>query len=153
LVVATGPAASADKADLAHGRPVVTSSNQATATAITDGNQDTYWASATSHDQWAQVDLGKAARLDRAGLRLPAGWDERTQQLSVQTSVDGGAFETAAAAGPKSFRPKDDNTVTIRLGEVHARFVRVAFASQGTLASVEVYAAAESTTNLVAAVS
>src|SRR5262245_27929049 len=55
--VATGPAAVADKADLAHGRPVVTSSNQATATAVTDGDQDTYWQSAKSHDQWAQVDL------------------------------------------------------------------------------------------------
>jgi hypothetical protein len=153
LAVATGPTAVADKADLAHGRPVVTSSNQATATAVTDGDQDTYWESARSHDQWAQVDLGSTVRLDRAVVRLPAGWSARTQALSVQTSVDGGAFDTAAAAAPQSFSPKEDNAVTIRLGEVRARFVRVAFAGQGTLGSVEVYAARESTTNLAAAVS
>jgi hypothetical protein len=152
LAVATGPAAAADKADLAYGKPVVTSSNQATAAAITDGDQDTYWESATSHDQWAQVDLGAPARLDRAVLRLPAGWSARTQQLSVQTSVDGGAFETAAGATTKSFSPKEDNAVTVALGEVRARFVRVAFAGGGTLGSVEVYAAPESTTNLAAAV-
>lgn len=153
LAVATGPAATADRADLAHGRPVVTSSNQATATAVTDGNQDTYWESAKAHDQWAQVDLGAATRLDRAVLRLPAGWSARTQQLTVQTSVAGGAFETAAGTTGKSFSPKENNTVTVALGEVRARFVRVAFAGAGTLGSVEVYAARESTTNLAAAVS
>ena len=152
LAVATGSAAAADKADLAHGRPVVTSSNQATATAVTDGDQGTYWASAKTRDQWAQVDLGRAQRLDRAVLRLPAEWSARTQQLTVQTSVDGGGFETAAGAAAKSFSPKANNTVTVPLGEVRARYVRVAFAGQGTLASVEVYAAPESTTNLAAAV-
>ncbi|TDV55433.1 discoidin domain-containing protein [Actinophytocola oryzae] len=151
LVVATGPAALADKADLAYGRPVVTSSNQTKATAVVDGDQDTYWESAPSGAQWAQVDLGEVTRLDRTVLRLPDSWEARTQQLSIQTSVDGGAYETAAAAMPRSFTPEKDNSVTIPLGEVRARFVRVAFTGKAQLSSLEAYAAPVSTRNLVAA--
>jgi hypothetical protein len=145
LAVATGPTALADKADLAHGRPVVTSSNQAMAAAITDGDQDTHWDSAKSGDQWAQIDLGSVTRLDRAVVTLPAA--RATQQLSVQTSADGGAFATARTLTTKSA------DLTVPLGEVEARFVRIAFAGQGSLAGVEVYAASVSNRNLVAAVS
>jgi hypothetical protein len=144
LAVATGPTALADKADLAHGRPVVTSSNQAQARAVTDGDHDTSWQSAKSGDQWAQVDLGTVSRLDRAVLTLPAA--RATQQLSVQTSVDGGAFTTARTL---TARGAD---LAVPLGEVEARFVRVAFAGQGSLSDIEVYAAPVSNRNLVAAV-
>jgi hypothetical protein len=143
LAVATEPAASADKADLAHGKPVTTSSNAGTATRITDGDQATYWESTRSGDQWAQVDLGTVSRLDRAVLTLPAA---RTTQLSVQTSVDGGAFTTARTVTPKSA------AATVTLGEVQARFVRVAFPGGGKLSDLEVYAAPVSNRNLVAAV-
>jgi len=143
LAVATPPAALADKADLAHGKPVTTSSNAAAAARITDGDQDTYWRSARSGDQWAQVDLGTVARLDRAVLTLPA---VRGTQLSVQTSVDGGAFTTARTTVPRGA------AATVPLGEVEARYVRVAFAGQGELSGLQVYAASVSDVNLVAAV-
>jgi hypothetical protein len=142
LAVATGPTALADKADLAHGRPVVTSSNQAGAAAVTDGDEATRWESAGTGDQWARIDLGSVARLDRAVLTLPAARSGR--QVSVQTSVDGGAFTTARTVPAKS--------ATVALGEVEARFVKVSFAGQGSLAGVEVYAAPVSNRNLVAAV-
>ncbi|MFL6125597.1 discoidin domain-containing protein, partial [Actinophytocola sp.] len=143
LAVATGPAAQADRADLAHGKPATTSSNAAAAARITDGDQTTYWQSTRSGDQWAQVDLGAVTRLDRAVLTLPAA---RTAQLSVQTSVDGGAFATARTLTPGSA------TATVPLGEVQARYVRVAFAGRGELSGLEVYAAPVSNRNLVAAV-
>ncbi len=155
LVVATGPAALAEKpdgADLARGKPVSTSSNPAAAAEVTDGDQDTYWQSAGSGAQWVQVDLGAAARLDHATLRLPAGWSARSQLLGVQTSVDGAAFTTAAGATTRTFAPKSDNAVTVPLGETHARYVRVVFPRRGQLSSLEVHAAPVSTRNLVAAV-
>jgi hypothetical protein len=141
LLVAPGPAATADKGDLARGRPVTTSSNAAEAASVTDGNRDTYWeSSAKSGDQWAKVDLGTVARLDRAVLTLP---DASGQQVSVQTSRDGATFTTAGVTQASG---------TVRLGEVEARFVRVGFAGQAKLSGLEVYAAALSMTNLVAAV-
>jgi hypothetical protein len=153
LVTVTGPAVSAERSpDLALGKPVTTSSNPATAADVTDGDQDTYWESAKSGDQWVQVDLGKAARLDHATLKLPAGWSSRSQLLSVQTSVDGAVFDTASGATPRSFSAKSDNTVTVPLAETRARYVRVGFPQRGELSALEVYAAQESTTNLVAAV-
>ena len=144
--VATGPAASADPADLAHGRPVVTSSNQAKAATITDGDKGTHWESAGGGAQWVRVDLGRVTRLDRAVLALPLAWADRTVRLSVRTSRDGGAFETAAA--PKSAQ----GGVTVPLGEIEGRFVEIAFTGAAALSALEVYAAPVSTRNLVAAV-
>ncbi|MFC4858587.1 discoidin domain-containing protein [Actinophytocola glycyrrhizae] len=152
LVTATGPAATAEQStDLALGRPVTTSSNPATAADVTDGDQDTYWESTKSGDQWVQVDLGKPARLDHVTLGLPASWSSRTQLLSVQTSVDGATFDTAAGATTRSFSAASDNTVTVPLAETNARYVRVGFPQRGQLAALEVYAARASTTNLVTA--
>ena len=141
--VATGPAASADAADLALGRPVVTSSNQAKATAVTDGDKNTSWESTGAGAQWVRVDLGRVARLDRAVFALPSA---RAVQVSVRTSRDGGAFETAAA--PRSAQ----GAVTVPLGEIEGRFVEIAFTGAGALATLEVYAASVSMRNLVAAV-
>jgi hypothetical protein len=142
-LVATGPAAYADKADLAHGKPVTTSSNARSAATITDGDSDTHWQSARAGEQWARVDLGSVNRLDRAVLTLPA---DSGGQLSVQTSVDGGAFTTARTVTATG----DD--LTVPLGEVEARYVRVAFPGGGGLADLAVYAAPLSTDNLAAAV-
>jgi hypothetical protein len=152
LVTTTGPAAAAERSpDLALGKPVTTSANPATAADATDGDQNTYWDSAKA-DQWLQVDLGKAARLGHATLKLPAGWSGRSQLMSVQISRDGKTFDTAAGATARAFAQKSGNTVTVPLGETAARFVRVGFPQRGQLSALEVYAAAESTTNLVAAV-
>jgi len=152
LLVATGPTAPAESADVARGKPVSTSSGRATAATITDGNQETYWESAKSGEQWAQVDLGASTRLDHATLRLPAKWSARTQQLSVQASADGTTFTTAAGATARTFKPDAGNTVTVPLGEMTARFVRVGFTGPAQLSALEVFAAPESTRNLVAAV-
>jgi hypothetical protein len=152
LVTATGPAATAESPDLALGKPVTTSANPAAAADVNDGDQDTYWDSAKSGDQWIQVDLGKAARLGRATIKLPTDWSARSQLMSVQTSLDGAAFQTATGATARAFSPRSGNAVTIPLGETQARFVRVGLPQRGQVAALEVYAARESTTNLVAAV-
>ncbi|GAB1514109.1 discoidin domain-containing protein [Actinophytocola sp. KF-1] len=153
LVTTTGPAAAAERSpDLALGKPVTSSANPATAADVNDGDQATYWDSAKRGDQWVQVDLGKAARLGHATLRLPAGWSARSQLMSVQTSVDGRTFATAAGATARVFSPKSGNTVTVPLGETTARYVRVGFPQRGQLSALEVYGATASTTNLVAAV-
>jgi len=152
LLVATGPTAPAESADLARGRPVSTSSGQATAAKITDGNQETYWESARSGAQWVAVDLGATTRVDHATLKLPATWSARTQNLSVQASLDGVTFDTAAGATAKTFAPKADNTITLPLGELQARFLKIGFTGAAQLSSLEVYAAPVSTKNLVAAV-
>jgi hypothetical protein len=152
VFVAAGPAAHAAEADLARGKPVTTSSNATAAPRITDGDQDTYWESARSGDQWAQVDLGSVARLDRAVLALPAGWSARGQRLGIQTSLDGATFTTAAGATARTFNPKSGNEVSVPFGEIEARFLRITFAGGGTLAALEVYAASVSMRNLVAAV-
>ena len=141
LLVATGPTAPAESADLARGKPVSTSSGHATAATITDGNQETYWEGAASGEQWAQVDLGATTRLDRAVLELPAKWRARTQHVSVQASTDGATFATASGATAKTFEPDADNTVTVPLGEVQARFVKIGFVGSAQLSSLEVYAA------------
>jgi len=152
-LLVTTPPATADTADLARGKAVTTSSGAATAANLVDGNQDTVWRSgATSGEQWARVDLGRVARLDRAVLKLPDGWSSRSQHLNVQTSTDGTTFVTANGVTAKTFDQKKNNEVSIPLGETTARFVKVGFAKAGELSALEVYAAAESTVNLVAAV-
>ncbi|MPZ83501.1 MAG: glycosyl hydrolase [Actinophytocola sp.] len=158
LLVAVGPAtasAAPDPADLAHGKPVSVSSagGQRPAGNVTDGDQDTYWQSAPGAEQQVTVDLGAKARLGRAVLKVPAKWAARTQVLTVQTSADGSAFTTAAGALARTFAPDAGNAVTIPLGAVEGRYVRVGFVNGGEqttaqLAELQVFAADVSTNDL-----
>lgn len=97
---------------------------------VTDGSQQSYWEGPTgSFPQWVQVDLGAQISLDRVALKLPTGWEARTQSLSVLGSTDGGSFSTLAAGQGRAFNPSAANTVNIDLPTATARYVRIQVAS------------------------
>ncbi|WP_329133750.1 choice-of-anchor D domain-containing protein [Streptomyces sp. NBC_01476] len=116
--------------DIAAGRPATASSGNApyVAANITDTDASTYWESAASFPQWAQVDLGQSYSVGKVTLRLPpsAAWATRTETLSVQGSTNGTDFATLAASAGRTFDPSaNNNTVSITFTPGTARYVRV----------------------------
>ncbi|MGV9454604.1 CARDB domain-containing protein [Streptomyces sp. NPDC003635] len=115
------------------------------ATNVTDGSQQSYWEGPVgSFPQWVQVDLGAQVHLDRVALKLPTGWEQRSQSLSVLGSANGDSFTTLAAAQARTFAPSQANTVTIDLPSATARYVRVQVASNSgwnaaQLSELEIY--------------
>ncbi|MFI9771184.1 CARDB domain-containing protein [Streptomyces sp. NPDC052415] len=115
------------------------------ATNVTDGSQQSYWEGPTgSFPQWVQVDLGSQVPLDRVALKLPTGWEGRSQSLAILGSFDGGSFTTLAGAQARAFAPSEANTVNIDLPSATARFVRVQVASNSgwnaaQLSELEIY--------------
>ncbi|TDC31471.1 discoidin domain-containing protein, partial [Micromonospora sp. 15K316] len=133
--------------NLALGRPVTaTSSTQNYVAANTvDGNAASYWESANnSFPQSVTVDLGAARHVDRVVLKLPAGWERRTQTLAVLGSTDGSSWATLAGSAGRTFDPASGNTVSVALPAGDRRFVRLTFTANtgwpaGQLAEFEVY--------------
>ncbi|MEU6854950.1 CARDB domain-containing protein [Actinacidiphila alni] len=129
LLPLAGSASAADRPNLALGK--ATSASGANggypASAASDGNQATYWEGPdNAFPQWLQVDLGgSGADVDQVVLKLPAGWETRTETLSVQGSTDGGSFSTLSAAQGRTFNPASGNTVTIDFGSAAVRYVRL----------------------------
>ncbi|MEV5015637.1 CARDB domain-containing protein [Streptomyces sp. NPDC053780] len=123
------PAKAAADVNLALGRPAKAGGSHGAYPAgnATDGTQATYWEGpAGSFPQWLQVDLGTARDVDRVVLKLPAGWESRSQSLSVRGSTDGSTFRTLAAAEAREFSSGRANTVAVDLGtSADARYVRV----------------------------
>lgn len=93
---------------------------------VTDGNPETYWES-TNHafPQWVQVDLGSTAQIDQVVLKLPSGWESRSQTLSVQGSADGSSFSDLKAPASYTFDPNAGNKVSIGFPAASARYVRI----------------------------
>ncbi|MFD6289740.1 discoidin domain-containing protein [Streptomyces sp. NPDC060205] len=149
-------AAEAAGPDLAAGRPATASSAHAeyAANNITDGNQETYWQSAGStFPQWVQTDLGTTARVDEVVLRLPAGWESRSQTLSVQGSADGTGFTTLKTSASYAFSPGSANTVTVTFPAAQARHIRIQITANtgwqaAQLSALEVREAGDSSANL-----
>ncbi|WP_314409327.1 discoidin domain-containing protein [Streptomyces kroppenstedtii] len=149
-------AAEAAGPDLAAGRPATASSAHAEYAAdnITDGNQGTYWQSAGSaFPQWVQTDLGASARVDEVVLRLPAGWESRSQTLSVQGSADGTSFTTLKTSASYAFSPGSANTVTVNFPAAQARHIRIQITANtgwqaAQLSALEVREAGDSSANL-----
>ncbi|MFI8321571.1 discoidin domain-containing protein [Streptomyces sp. NPDC085529] len=123
---------------------------------VTDGNQGTYWQSAGSaFPQWVQADLGTATRIDEVVLKLPAGWESRSQTLSVQGSADGTSFTTLKTSASYAFTPGSGNTVTIAFPAAQTRFVRVDITANtgwqaAQLSELEVHGADGTSANLAA---
>ncbi|MGX6601441.1 galactose-binding domain-containing protein [Micromonosporaceae bacterium Da 78-11] len=110
-----------------------------------DGDAGSYWESSGGLPQWVQVDLGTAYPVNRLVLRLPTGWERRTQTLTVQGSGDGSTFTTLAGSAGYTFDPASGNTVTVTLPGTSARFVRISVAANtgwaaAQLSQIEVYA-------------
>ncbi|MFF7607685.1 CARDB domain-containing protein [Streptomyces parvulus] len=123
------PAKAAADVNLALGRPAQAGGSHGAYPAgnATDGTQATYWEGpAGSFPQWLQVDLGTARDVDRVVLKLPAGWESRSQSLSVRGSTDGSTFRTLAAGAARAFSPDRANTVAVDLpSAAGTRYVRV----------------------------
>lgn len=141
------PAQAAGEANLALGRAATAGGAHGAhpASHVTDGSQQSYWEGPLgSFPQWVQVDLGTQVDLDRLALKLPTGWETRSQSLAVLGSADGGAFSTIAVGQARSFDPSAANTVNIHLPATTARFVRVQVVSNtgwnaAQLSELEIY--------------
>ncbi|MFC7534340.1 CARDB domain-containing protein [Actinoplanes sp. GCM10030250] len=143
------PAAHAAGPNLAAGKPASASGSLGAqpASAVSDGNQQTYWESPNnSFPQWVQVDLGSTVSVNQVVLKLPpaAAWATRTQTLSVQGSTNGSSFSTLSASAGRVFNPASGNTVTIDFAAASARYVRVNVTANtgwpaGQLSELEVY--------------
>ncbi|MFI8824983.1 discoidin domain-containing protein [Streptomyces sp. NPDC053431] len=161
LLALGGPLMTAHAAggpDIALGDPASASSAHSgyAAANITDGDQSSYWESAgTGLPQWVQADLGGSERVDEVVLKLPAGWESRTQTLAIQGSADGTSFTTLKGSAAYTFNPGSGNTVTVAFPATRTRYVRVAVSANtgwqaAQLSELEVHAAGESSTNLAA---
>ncbi|TCB91244.1 Secreted glycosyl hydrolase [Micromonospora zingiberis] len=151
------PATAAGGPNLAAGRAATASSVNGpyAAANVTDGNAGSYWESSGALPQWIQVDLGSSHSVDQVKLKLPAGWEARTQTLSVQGSTNGSAFSTIVGSAGRTFSPAGGNTVTLDFPATTTRYVRITITSNtgwpaAQLAELEVYGATNSSTNLAA---
>ncbi|WP_371480164.1 discoidin domain-containing protein [Kitasatospora sp. NBC_00315] len=134
-------------ANLALGRTLTASSTSDVYAAgnANDGNQASYWESANNAlPQWIQADLGSAVPVNKVVLKLPTGWEKRTQTLTVQTSTDGSNFADSVASAGYVFDPAAGNTVTVGLGTTTARYVRLKITANtawaaGQISEFEVY--------------
>ncbi|MEA5361097.1 CARDB domain-containing protein [Amycolatopsis sp., V23-08] len=92
---------------------------------VGDGNQATYWESVNNQlPQWVQADLGATTDVAQLVLKLPTGWEARTETLTVQGSTNGSSFSTLVASAGYRFDPATANTVTINL-TASTRYVRL----------------------------
>ncbi|MEU9331781.1 discoidin domain-containing protein [Streptomyces sp. NPDC048290] len=159
LVAVGGPtlpalAAPTAPASAATGAAAASSAAGHTAAALDDGDSGTYWQSDRGEfPAWAQIDLGTSTKIDRAVLRLPEGFKTRTQTLAVQGSADGEAFRTLVPSAKYTFRPGDDNTVTVDFPALDTRYLRVeitanSVAGAGQLAELEARRATGSSADL-----
>ncbi|THG34536.1 glycosyl hydrolase [Glaciibacter flavus] len=109
-----------------------------------DGNQATYWESANNaFPQWAQVDLGSSASVERLVLEIPNGWGARNETIAVSTSSDGSSFSTIKAATSYAF-PGGANTLNVDVPDTTARYVRLTFTANsgwpaGQLSELQVF--------------
>ncbi|GGK80875.1 galactose-binding domain-containing protein [Mangrovihabitans endophyticus] len=130
--------------NLAQGRPVSASSTNApyTAANAVDGNAGTYWESTNNaFPQTYTVDLGSARNVGRLVLKLPSGWESRTQNIAVAGSTDGNSWTTLSAAANRTFNPN----ATITLPSGSRRYLRLTFTANSAwpaaqLSELEAYA-------------
>ncbi|MEU2482299.1 discoidin domain-containing protein [Streptomyces sp. NPDC013130] len=121
-------AAGESSANLAAGRTLTASSYTETYVAAhgNDGNRSSYWESRNNAlPQWIQADLGSSVRVDRVVLRLPDGWEQRTQTLKIQGSANGTDFTDLSASKAYTFDAAGGQSATVALDATTTRYVRV----------------------------
>jgi len=141
------PVSASEEINLAAGKLVTASSytDIYQASHVTDGSQLTYWESSNNQfPQWIQVDLGAAAQIQELLLKLPTGWSARSQQITIETSVNGTSYLTTIPTSTYAFNPDSNNIVQIQLPLTEARYVKLTFASNtewpaAQLAELELY--------------
>jgi hypothetical protein len=111
-----------------------------------DGNAGSYWESANNaFPQSLTVDLGSTQRVGRVVLKLPGGWERRTQTIAVLGSTGGATYTTVSAAAGRTFDPASGNTATIAFPATDQRYLRLTFTANtgwpaGQVSELEVYA-------------
>ncbi|MGW1490641.1 discoidin domain-containing protein [Streptomyces sp. NPDC002402] len=121
-------AAGESSVDLARGKTLTAGSHTEVYTAANanDGNRSSYWESRNGDlPQWIQADVGASVRIDRVVLRLPDGWEARTQTLKIQGSTNGTDFTDLAASKAYEFNAAGGQSVTIAFDAATTRYVRV----------------------------
>jgi acyl-homoserine lactone acylase PvdQ len=125
------------------GDPVANLANGATATASSrqngsypaakaiDGDVTTRWSSASSDDQYLQVDLGSATTVARVILRWEAAYGSA---YSIQTSTDGSTWTTAY-----STTTANGNVDNVTFTPTAARYVRMQGVKRGTSYGYSLY--------------
>ncbi|MFF2847989.1 discoidin domain-containing protein [Streptomyces sp. NPDC058001] len=139
--------ASDSSGNLARGKTFTASSSTQTYIPANagDGNSSSYWESANgSLPQWIQSDLGASLRVDKVVLRLPAGWETRTQTLKIQGSTNGTDFADLVASKGYEFSAANDQSATVSFDATTTRYVRVLVSANtgrpaGQLSELEVY--------------
>lgn len=143
--------------NLAAGKPVAESGHADVyaASNVTDGNSGTYWESTNNaFPQWVQVDLGSTIRIDQVVLKLPAGWESRSQTLSVQGSTDGTSFTDLKPAASYTFDPNSGNKSTVDFPATDTRYVRISVTANtgwpaAQLSELEVYGALQAEASVI----
>ena len=113
---------------------------------VGDGNQATYWESTNNvFPQWIQADLGATASVSQLVLKLPTGWEARTETFAVQGSTNGTSFSDLIGSTGYRFDPATANTVTVNL-TANTRYVRLNITANtgwpaGQLSEFEVHTA------------
>ncbi|WP_428950248.1 discoidin domain-containing protein [Streptomyces sp. cg35] len=133
--------------NLARGKTFTASSTTQMYTAANAGDGDiaSYWESQNDAlPQWVQVDLGASVRVNRVVLRLPSGWETRTQTLTVRGSTNGTDFSDLVASKAYEFSASNGQTQTLSFDTVTTRYVRVQVTantrqSAGQLSELEVF--------------
>ncbi|MER5863137.1 discoidin domain-containing protein [Kitasatospora sp. NPDC002040] len=151
------PVHAAGGPNLAAGKPVTASSTngQYLVGNVNDGNQASYWESGNNAlPQWVQVDLGSAAAIDQVALKLPTGWGNRTETLTVLGSTDGTNFATVVGSAAYAFDQAAGNTVRINFPAATARYVRIQVAANSAwpaaqFSEFEVYGTSAASANLL----
>ncbi|KOG34877.1 MULTISPECIES: CARDB domain-containing protein [Streptomyces] len=147
LLPAPAHAEAAAEPNLALGRSVTAGGAHGAYPArnVTDGSQQSYWEGpAGSFPQWVQIDLGAAVGVDRVTLKLPTGWEARSEAVGVLGSTDGSTFTTLSAPRSRAFDPSAANAVDIDLTSATTRYLRIQVDSNtgwnaAQLSEVEVY--------------
>ncbi|MGV9263059.1 discoidin domain-containing protein [Kitasatospora sp. NPDC003701] len=133
--------------DLLRGKPVTASgfADVYRPDRANDGDRASYWESANNaFPQWITGDLGSPVVLGRVVLALPAGWEARTETLTVQGSTDGASWTAVKPSAGYRFDPATGNTVTVQVTGTTARYLRLTFTGNtgwpaGQLSEFQVY--------------
>ncbi|MEU1147771.1 discoidin domain-containing protein [Streptomyces sp. NPDC005863] len=110
-----------------------------------DGNRASYWESENGKlPQWIQADLGASVRVDKVVLRVPDGWEDRSQHLKLQGSTNGSDFTDLTAAEDHAFGDATDHAATLSFDTATTRYVRVLISANtgrpaGQLSELEIY--------------
>ncbi len=89
-----------------------------------DGNSSTRWSSAFADNQWWQVDLGSARKVDSVELNWETAY---AKTYKIQTSTDGSTFTDVAAVTLDGAKLERTTFSTVT-----ARYVRVLCLTRGT---------------------